>query len=364
MAVEVIMPRVDMTMERGTIRAWNRAPGEAVRAGETLFVIETDKAAMEIEAPADGVLGEILVAPGVEVPVGTTVGRILARGETPDARAPAPAVAAPAPAPVLAPTAAPAPVTPVVAPPPPVAAADAAPPRPRATPLARRLARQAGIDLGAVAGSGPLGRVGRGDIEAFLDRHARSTPAAPAIAIAAGRPYTLGARIDLTALFSLRARIAPALPGGRPPGLTAMILRVLGGALARHENVGAASGGAIDIALAIARQDGLAMPVLRGLETMRVPDIVRALERPEWPAPADGAPPRLVLVNAGALGLEDFAEPGLAGGAPVLCIGHAGSSDRIARATLAADRATLAPEAAARFLTDLRAMIAAPELAL
>ena len=94
MAVDVIMPRVDMTMERGTIRAWKAAPGDAVREGALLFEIETDKSAMEIDAPASGTLGPILVPAGVEVPVGTVVARILAAGETAEAGVPQ---AAPAP---------------------------------------------------------------------------------------------------------------------------------------------------------------------------------------------------------------------------------------------------------------------------
>ena len=88
MAVDVIMPRVDMTMERGTIRAWKAAPGDAVREGALLFEIETDKSAMEIDAPASGTLGPILVPAGVEVPVGTVVARILAVGEAAEAGVP------------------------------------------------------------------------------------------------------------------------------------------------------------------------------------------------------------------------------------------------------------------------------------
>lgn len=377
MAVDVIMPRVDMTMERGAIRAWNRATGEAVRAGETLFVIETDKAAMDIEAPADGVLGEILVAPGIEVPVGTVVARILARGEaaaSPPASAATAPVSAAAPA-AIAPAAAAAPAALAMPVPPQPPSMPAATGRARATPLARRLARTHGIDLSAIAGSGPLGRIGRADVESFLagaapaaSPSAAPAPVAPAVPAAAraGRPYTLGAVLDLAALDGLRARIAPSLPGGRPPGLTAMLLRVLRVALARHPAVGrtTADGAAIDVALVIARDGAMATPVLRGLQAMRVPEIVRALGHLAAGPAGDGPPPRLLLANAGALGLEDFSEPGLVDVAPLLSLGRMDRATRVARATLSADRAALDPAAAALFLAELRALAVAPELGL
>ena len=376
MAVDVIMPRVDMTMERGAIRAWNRAAGEAVRAGETLFVIETDKAAMDIEAPCDGVLGEVLVAPGIEVPVGTVVARILARGE---AVAVAPAPGAAAPSPTAAPVsgafvpvpAAPAQAARVASPPAASAsAASAASGRPRATPLARRMARTHGIELAAIAGSGPLGRIGRGDVEAFLASAAPAAPAAVAptvpLAALATRPFRLGAMLDLAALDALRARIAPSLPGGRPPGLTAMILRVLRVALARHPSIGRvqAAGEAIDVALVLARDGAMAMPVLRGLQAMRVPDIARALGDLAAGEPVGWPPPRLALANAGALGLDEFSEfdPGHA--VPLLSVGCMDRGSRVARATFSADRATLDPAAAALFLAELRALAAAPETSL
>ena len=89
MPVEIVLPRVDMAMERGSILAWKVAEGQAVREGDLLFELETDKSAMEVEAPADGVIAGIRVPEGVEVPVGTVVAHIYAEGE------PVPAPAAP-----------------------------------------------------------------------------------------------------------------------------------------------------------------------------------------------------------------------------------------------------------------------------
>jgi pyruvate dehydrogenase E2 component (dihydrolipoamide acetyltransferase) len=365
MAIDVIMPRVDMTMERGTIRSWSAEPGAAVRAGQTLFVIETDKAAMEIEAPEDGVLAEILVPPGSEVPVGTVVA-LIRRAGAPADTAPGHAEPRPvaAPAPVAAaqpPAARQAPATPVTA-----------LPRPRATPLARRLSREHGLDLSAIAGSAPAGRIGRADVEAALARHAAArlpvTAAGERFVTRASAPFQISAVLDLTVLDAVRARIAPTLPGGRKPGLTAMILRILSAVLMRHPAIGAATGcdqSCADIALALDVDGALATPVLRRADRLRVSGLVGALDtlRDTPPGDADDAPPpRLLFANPGALGLEDFMA--LHDGAPVLSLGARRSPCGTARATLSADRATLDPVAAARFLSDLRLCVAAPETVL
>ncbi len=174
MAVEVILPKVDMDMETGRISRWYAKDGDAVTKGQLLFEIETDKAAMEVDAPASGVLGGV-VAEGAVVPVGQAVAWIYAEGEE---RKPAPS-AAPAPAPEPAPAAeipaAPAPVEPA-------SSSQDHTDAVRATPLARRLAREAGLDLAVVAGSGPKGRVQKKDFETKICKAATPFPARPACA--------------------------------------------------------------------------------------------------------------------------------------------------------------------------------------
>ncbi len=174
MAVEVILPKVDMDMETGRISRWYAKDGDAVTKGQLLFEIETDKAAMEVDAPASGVLGGV-VAEGAVVPVGQAVAWIYAEGEE---RKPAPS-AAPAPAPEPAPAAeipaAPAPVEPA-------SSSQDHTDAVRATPLARRLAREAGLDLAVVAGSGPKGRVQKKDVETKIGKAATPFPARPACA--------------------------------------------------------------------------------------------------------------------------------------------------------------------------------------
>ncbi len=150
MAVEIIFPRVDMDMTSGRVSRWLVEEGSAVGKGDPLFEIETDKAAMEIDAPASGVLRGIRSADGQEIPVGAAVGWIVPDGEAweelPAADVASPAAAAPAPPPPS---------------PDPQPAEDAPL---RATPLARREARRRKIDLVGVQGSGPRGRIIVGDL--------------------------------------------------------------------------------------------------------------------------------------------------------------------------------------------------------
>ncbi len=189
MPVEVILPKVDMDMSTGRISSWAVGEGDTVKKGDLLFEIETDKAAMEIDAPASGVVRNITGKEGVDIPVGQAVAWIYEEGEAasdaPAASAPAeaekpaekPAAAAPAKA-----EAAPVPATPQ-----PVAAASGD--GVRASPLARRLAKEAGLDLSAISGSGPKGRVVKADVEAAASGGgaavAAPSEAAPAAAGAA-----------------------------------------------------------------------------------------------------------------------------------------------------------------------------------
>ncbi len=162
MPVEVIMPKVDMDMTHGTLAVWHVAEGATVAQGAALFDIETDKAAMEVEAPVAGRLHHISAAPGDKVAVGTAVAWLYAEGE---AVGPAPTTGA-GPAPRAA---ADEPLAqPTITPPTTGTADGEAPVSARATPAARAAARAAGIAVADVPGSGPLGRVQRDDVAAFL----------------------------------------------------------------------------------------------------------------------------------------------------------------------------------------------------
>ena len=177
MAVDIVMPQMGESIFEGTITKWLKKPGDKVERDEPLFEISTDKVDAEIPSPSAGVLKEIKVGEGKTVPIQTVVGVIDAAGGAAQAAAPAPA---PAKAAEPAKPAAPAPAAqiakPATAPPPPPQAAkpaaQAAPSREGArihsSPLVRRMAKEHGIDLAAVQGTGTGGRISKQDIEAHL----------------------------------------------------------------------------------------------------------------------------------------------------------------------------------------------------
>ncbi len=184
MPIEVLMPALSPTMTEGTLANWLKAEGDEVTSGDVIAEIETDKATMEVEAVDEGILGKILVPAGTEgVAVNTPIAVMLGDGEDAAAldgyapgAAPAPAAAAEAPAtPAAAPQAAPA-AQPTAAPAP--GAAPGA--RVFASPLARRLAKEKGLDLSLIQGSGPHSRIVKADIEAAVA--AGTGKAAPAAA--------------------------------------------------------------------------------------------------------------------------------------------------------------------------------------
>lgn len=162
MSIDILMPALSPTMEEGTLAKWHVKVGDTVKAGDVIAEIETDKATMEVEAVDEGVVEAILVAAGTEnVKVNALIAKLAGEGESP---APAPKAEAPktAEAPkAAAPTAAPAPAAPAPAAP---VAADGS--RVFASPLARRLASAAGLDLKSIKGTGPHGRVIKSDVEA------------------------------------------------------------------------------------------------------------------------------------------------------------------------------------------------------
>ncbi len=184
MPVNVLMPALSPTMEKGNLAKWLKKEGDKVKSGDVLAEIETDKATMEVEAIDEGVLAKIVVPEGTaDVPVNELIAIIAAEGEDVSA-APAPKAAA---APAAAAPAAPAPA-PAAAP----AAASAAPASPVASgerifasPLAKRLAKEAGIDLAAVQGSGPHGRIVERDVLAAKAGGVKTAPAAVPVAAAA-----------------------------------------------------------------------------------------------------------------------------------------------------------------------------------
>ncbi|MBB6250402.1 pyruvate dehydrogenase complex dihydrolipoamide acetyltransferase [Nitrospirillum iridis] len=189
MPIDILMPALSPTMTEGKLAKWVKKEGDTIKAGDVIAEIETDKATMEVEAVDEGTLAKILVPEGTDaVAVNAKIAILLEEGESADALNAAPKPAA-APAPAKAEAAAPAPAKSEAAP----AAAAPAPAqdgaRVFASPLARRMAAQSGLDLAKVSGSGPSGRIVKADVEAALKGGAaKAAPAAAAPAPAVPAP--------------------------------------------------------------------------------------------------------------------------------------------------------------------------------
>lgn len=197
MPVSILMPALSPTMTEGTLSKWVKKEGDAIKAGDVIAEIETDKATMEVEAVDEGTLGKILVAEGTAgVPVNQLIAVLLEDGEGKDAlnsflknqtagqdNAPVQTTASAAPAAAATSASAPVSAAPAAAP----AAASGG--RVAASPLARRIAGQKGIDLAQVKGSGPRGRIVRADVE---NAKPGASPAAAPSSSAAGLPKAKG----------------------------------------------------------------------------------------------------------------------------------------------------------------------------
>jgi pyruvate dehydrogenase E2 component (dihydrolipoyllysine-residue acetyltransferase) len=301
-ASEVILPRLGQGMEAGTITRWLKSEGDPVEKGEPLFELDTDKVTQDVEAEASGVLLKILVAEG-EVPVGTAVAYVGEAGED------VPEAAAEEPEPVPDKAEAPAEAADEAAQPAP-GAAEAAPSvvatgnggRIKASPLARRIARERGIDLAALAGTGPEGRIVAEDVERAAVAPAPAREAAPAAAPARGverveltslrktiarrlteawtvPAFQISMSADMTKSQELRALLVERYPDERPT-VTDVLAKVCAIALMRHPAVNATFADdaielhpAANVGLAVATDRGLVVPVITGADSRTVAEI-------------------------------------------------------------------------------------------
>jgi pyruvate dehydrogenase E2 component (dihydrolipoamide acetyltransferase) len=202
MATKVHMEALSPTMEEGRLVKWTKREGDAVKTGDTLAEVETDKAVMELVARADGQLVKVMVPEGSTVPVGSVVAYIGAPGEKIDGAGSGGQGAAPAAA-----ASAPAAPKPAVTAPAPAATAPADATRVKASPLAKRIAQDAGVDLKLVQGSGPGGRVVKRDLEGAPTPVAASPLPAPRSPL----PERSGAAYEDVPLTQIRKTIAKRL---------------------------------------------------------------------------------------------------------------------------------------------------------
>ncbi len=227
MPIELLMPALSPTMTEGNLAKWHKKEGDAVKAGDVIAEIETDKATMEFEAVDEGTIGKILVPEGAQgVKVNQPIAVLLEEGEDKSAlanvkpaaapAAPKPAAPAPAPqapAPQTAPPQAPKPAAAPAPSPAPAANGHAPGARVFASPLARRLADQAKVDISAIRGSGPHGRIVKHDVEAALKGGTAPRAAAPAQARA---PVSMPASSGGGGITRYSRDQVHALAGGTP----------------------------------------------------------------------------------------------------------------------------------------------------
>ena len=363
MAEPILMTALSPTMTEGTIAQWLAKEGQALKSGDALCEVETDKATMTYESPASGTLLKIVAEANSSAVVGQLIAvigkpgdnweEIAAKAQSPAAKpAPAKAPAKPAPAPA-APAATPAPAPA----PAPESAPALAPGLPRSSPLARKLAKEKNLDLRQIKGSGPGGRVVVQDVEQFqaapvpapaqpAPRVApapakRAAPVAGASAkglrgdrvplskmrsIIASRlsqsysqapHYFVRMAIDMERLFALRK----SLNAGReqPLSLNAFILKLVAAALERHPGINASWEGdaiqylpAADIGVAVALDGGLITPVVRACESKGLADIDQELggliakARAGALVPEEYTGASFTVSNLGSFGVEEF----------------------------------------------------------
>lgn len=407
------MPRLSDTMTEGRISSWLRHEGDTVARGEVLAEIETDKAIMELESYDSGVLTRILVEEGVTVPIGAPIALI---GEEQEAAETSPPTTAPT---SEAPTTPPATGEAVGAAPGETRdtphAGDSPESRIRATPLVRRLAREHGLDLATVTGSGPAGRIVRADIDALMDgrtpqQPAASTPQSPPsrtaptttgdvevapsnirritaerLTASATTPhFHLTVAVDAGPLLALHRQLnEPVFPEETHYSINDLLIRGVALTLARHREINASWGGdkvirygQVNVGIAVAVEAGLIVPVLRDADHKSLAEIAaesrdmaeRARAGRLTPDELNGG--TFTISNLGMFGIEHFTAVINPPQAAILAVGGA-RDEPVARdgevtvqptmrLTMTSDHRLLDGAISAAFLSDLVALLERP----
>ena len=391
MAFSVVMPALEMAQETGKLIAWRKKEGEPVSKGEPLLEIETDKAVVEIEAPADGVLAGIKAAEGAEIPVGQTIAWIVAPGEQPPAQSTPSAPAARAtspPMPGLAHSAASQPA------PTPVASA-------KISPKARRLAKELGVDIALLRGTGPGGEILASDVQAAApEPGADSTPRKSVeVPTSLGRimaertmqswmtvPHFFVSRdIDATGLNQYRELIVDEIESTENIRVTHtdLLVALVSRVLVKHPRLNAswkAEGihlhDYVNMGVAIAVNDGVVAAVIPSAHSASLPEI--AIQRQDVAAraragklrPADIADATFTISNLGMYQVDQFSAIITPPQAAILAVGsiveRVVAVDRkpairpMLSITLSSDHRVVDGARAAMFLADLAGAIAEP----
>jgi pyruvate dehydrogenase E2 component (dihydrolipoamide acetyltransferase) len=414
MAIDILMPALSPTMTEGKLAKWHVKVGDTIKSGQVMCEIETDKATMEVEAVDEGRIGQIVVPEGTEgVKVNAVIAILLEEGEKA-----APATAA---APAVAPAATPAPAKPSapapVAPPAPVAATPPSGSRIFASPLAKRIAAEKGLDLSGIKGSGPGGRIVKADVEQAKPGAAPAAPPAPKAApvftpqpilAAPGDtriPHTsirkviarrmleskqqvphfyLTVELEIDALLAARQAINVVTEKkGAKVSVNDMVIKACAKALRDHPECNASWAedemvqyGAVDISVAVATDRGLITPIVRNADMKGLAQI--AVEMKDLAARAKVGKLKLeefqgggfTISNLGMFGVKDFAAIINPPQAMILAVG-AGEERVVVRkgqmvvrnmmnCTLAVDHRVVDGAMGAQFLQTLRAYVEQP----
>jgi pyruvate dehydrogenase E2 component (dihydrolipoamide acetyltransferase) len=397
MAISVVMPALEMAQETGKLISWLKKEGDSVAKGEPLLEIETDKAVMEIESPADGVLAGIQVQPGNEVPVGRTIAWIVRPGEVPPADEVAQKsgreVTTAAPSPISTVAATNQPLSPIPSSAQPVNQAI------KISPKARRLAGEHGVSLADVRGSGPGGEILASDIVAAAASKASLQPAtangvSPIARLMAERttlswttvPHFFVTRdVDAGALNEGRQQLGPEIEKSCAVKLTHsdLLIALVARILQKHPRLHASwinqavrANAQINIGVAMAVDDGVVAPVIQNADKATLGEIAQQRRdladraRAGKLRPADLAGGTFTISNLGMFEVDAFTAIIIPPQAAILAVGAI--ADRVVpvdghpgirpmmTVTLSSDHRVVDGAGAAAFLRDLAAAISHP----
>jgi pyruvate dehydrogenase E2 component (dihydrolipoamide acetyltransferase) len=388
MAISVVMPALEMAQETGKLISWLKKEGDSVAKGEPLLEIETDKAVMEIESPADGVLAGVKAHPGADVPVGRTIAWIVRPGEVP----PADEVVATSgrKTTAISPSAGPASASVNQG-------AQSAAQTLKVSPKARRLANERGVNLSDVRGSGPGGEILASDILAVADSKTSTVAesASPISRLMAERttqswttvPHFFVVReVDAGALNELRKKLGAELETARGLKLTHtdLLAALAARVLVKHPCMNASwtregvhVHAEINIGLAMAVEGGVVAPVIHNADKSDLAEIAAQRRNLSERArgsklrPSDIAGGTFTISNLGMFGVDAFTAIIISPQVAILAVGRI--ADRVVAVegrpsvrpmmtlTLSSDHRAVDGARAAEFLRDLVEAISSPE---
>jgi pyruvate dehydrogenase E2 component (dihydrolipoamide acetyltransferase) len=356
MAFSVVMPALEMAQETGKLLAWRKKEGDHVRKGEPLLEIETDKAVVELEAPADGILAGINAEAGADIPVGQTIAWIVAPGESVPVGNPSTAPAARAGSQAKT-------ETPQVATAAPSGAAQATPSNPKISPKARRLAKELGVDIATLRGSGLGGEILAADVQAGANAPAAVETTATVkksgsieVPSSLGRimaerttqswttvPHFFVTRdIDATALNQYRERVVGEIERTHQVRVshTDLLVALVARVLRKHPRLNASWGADgihlhdhVNMGVAIAVDDGVVAAVIHDAHTTSLAEIslqrrdVAERARAGKLRPADIADATFTISNLGMYQVDQFSAIITPPQAAILAVG--GIADRV-----------------------------------